>query len=235
MFKQLNNVKSAFLLLILPAFMLAHPAVAAGGNENATPEPAGTLSFLDKDVVLGDPDAPVEIIEYASMTCGHCANFHKEILPELKKKYIDTGKAKLVFRSFMLNAIDLEVSMISRCVPEKRFNPFLKLLFSRQNTWFQPGKYREYSQTMTQEAAFEKFTEFTRSEVEKIAVRANLKREKMDQCIQNQDIRNYLLGVHKQGIADYQITGTPTVIVNGKKVEGGATIEAITAAVDKAL
>ena len=82
-----------------------------------------------EDIVLGDPDADTIIVEYASMTCPHCAHFYKEIFPDVKKKYIDTGKARFIFREFPLDGLAVAASMLARCSGNDRFYPMLEGLF----------------------------------------------------------------------------------------------------------
>ena len=85
--------------------------------------------------ILGKPDAPVTLIEYASKTCSHCASFHADVLPTLKKEYVDTGKVKLIYREFPLNQLDVVVSMIARCGPPGRFFPLVDLIYKTQAQW----------------------------------------------------------------------------------------------------
>ena len=93
------------------------------------------LKVTDKDHVLGDPNAKVTVIEYASLTCPHCAGFHTTILPELKKLYIDTGKVKLVFRDFPLDRVALQASLLAECVPADRYFAMVDMLFQTQAQW----------------------------------------------------------------------------------------------------
>src|SRR3546814_10377072 len=95
----------------------------------------GEADITDFDRVLGQADAPVTIVEYASFTCPHCAHFHKDTLPELKSQYLDTGKAKLVFRQFPLNQLDLRAGMLLRCAPEAQYFNLAGALFQQQEQW----------------------------------------------------------------------------------------------------
>jgi protein-disulfide isomerase len=120
------------------ALRLAGGFVAATGLSAAAPAWAQTvdpLKVTDKDHVLGDANAKVTIIEYASMTCPHCAGFHTTILPELKKLYIDTGKVKLVFRDFPLDRVAAQASLLAECVPAERYFPLIDMLFQTQPQW----------------------------------------------------------------------------------------------------
>ena len=93
------------------------------------------LKITDSDHVLGDPNAKVTIIEYASMTCSHCAGFHTTVLPDLKKMYIDTGKAKLVFRDFPLDRVAAQASLLAECVPPGQYFAMVDMLFQTQRQW----------------------------------------------------------------------------------------------------
>lgn len=115
------------------------PAVPA--EETPAPEAAGSTP-VTIDVAravgvraIGNPDAPIKIIEYASMTCSHCAHFHNDILPALKSKYIDTGKVYLEFREFPLNDPALKATLTARCLPEDQYENFVSLLFKSQDQW----------------------------------------------------------------------------------------------------
>src|SRR5262245_59474582 len=87
------------------------------------------------DLVIGNAEAPVTIVEYASMTCSHCANFHNTVLPAIKEKYIDTGKVKLVFREFPLEERAARASMMARCAGDGKSLPLISILFSKQDEW----------------------------------------------------------------------------------------------------
>src|SRR5581483_8992125 len=88
-----------------------------------------------EDMVLGDPKAPVTVIEYASMTCPHCAHFAEATYPELKKKYIDTGKVRFIFREFPLDPLAAAGSMLARCAGKDKYFPMVETLFSQQREW----------------------------------------------------------------------------------------------------
>ncbi|MGH6989467.1 MAG: DsbA family protein [Stellaceae bacterium] len=116
----------SFLLAILVAAPMA--AAAAGGA-------AKTPTLNPDDHVMGQTSAPVTMIEYASLTCPHCAAFEEEDLPAIKKKWIDTGKVKLVYRDFPLDGYALKASMLARCAPDDRYFQFIESFFESQENW----------------------------------------------------------------------------------------------------
>src|SRR5688572_841889 len=129
----------AATLVVVARTMHQDEAIAAAQPvaEEAAPAPAaggGSTLFQQNpsDIVMGDPNAPVTIIEYASLSCSHCAHFHNDILPELEKAYISTGKAKLIHRPFSLNAPALKGAMLAGCAGKDRYYAFLKVMFEKQ-------------------------------------------------------------------------------------------------------
>src|SRR5438477_4608159 len=127
----LLSVIFASILAGLPASALAVDTVPPG----ALVAEADMPQVGPDDRILGKPDAPVTIIEYASLTCPHCAAFEKEVLPQLKSEWIDTGKVKLVFRDFPLDASALKAAIVARCAPPERFYGFIGVLFAQQASW----------------------------------------------------------------------------------------------------
>lgn len=171
--------------------------------------------FLNYDMVIGDKNAPIEIIEYASTTCPHCATFHSDILPELKKKYVETGKVKIIFRNYVFQQpFDVFASSLNRCVSEKKFFPLLGLYFKRQRSWV---KYKEFGELKP----YGKYAAmgFAKGEVIKIAKIAGMKESEAYQCLARTDVLKYLMDGNKAAQEKYDIQSTPAIIVNGKKLD----------------
>jgi protein-disulfide isomerase len=151
------------------------------------------------DHVLGKADAPITIIEYASLTCPHCAEFNKEVLPEVKTKYVDTGKARLIYRDFPLDQWALRASVLARCAPSDRYFSFLDVLFQNQVTW---------ATAKDPMAA-----------LEKIGKLGGVSSERFNACMQDRALQDAVLAQSLQGQKEFDVQGTPTLIVNGKKIE----------------
>lgn len=193
------------------AFSLAFAVMAAAGALAADKK----SDFLNYDMILGDKNAPITIIEYASLTCPHCASFHKEILPELKKKYIDTGKVKLIFRNYVFdNPFDVFAATLNRCVSEKKFFPLAGLYFKRQSTWL---KYKEFGELRP----YGKYAAmgYAKGEAIKIAKIAGMKESDAYKCLARPEVLKFLMDVNKDAIEKYESIATPMLIVEGEKLD----------------
>ena len=156
------------------------------------------------DLVLGKADAPVTIIEYASMTCPHCASFHKTTYPALKTKYIDTGKVRFIFREFPLDELAVAASMLARCVGGEKSMALIDVLFASQDKW----AVRQPLPVLQQ-----------------IAKQAGLTQQGFEECLANQKLYNDIVAMRERGSKEYKVESTPTLFVNGKMQKGGASIE----------
>jgi len=186
--------------------------------------------FLNYDMVMGDQNAPIEIIEYAALSCSHCANFHADVLPALKEKYIDTGKVKLVFRNFIFeNPFDVFAASLTRCTTEENFFPTVKAYFDSQNIWRNHQELKRIFAADGREAAMK----FARDEVAKVGEKSGISLDDAEKCYDNEGVINYLLQVRQEAVEKYQVNSTPTVIVNGKKI-GGHNFEIIERAIAEA-
>jgi protein-disulfide isomerase len=165
------------------------------------------------DLVLGKADAPVTIIEYASMTCPHCANFHKTTYPALKAKYIDTGKVKFIFREFPLDELAVAASMLARCAGGEKAIAMIDVLFASQEKW----AVRQPIPVLQQISKQAGFTEKT-----------------FDECLKDQTLYNNIMAMRERGTKEYKVESTPTLFVNGKMLKGGATIEELEKAIESA-
>ena len=156
------------------------------------------------DLVLGKADAPVTIIEYASMTCPHCANFHKTTYPALKAKYIDTGKVRFIFREFPLDELAVAASMLARCVGGEKSIAMIDVLFASQDKW-----------AVRQPIPI----------LQQIAKQAGMTEKAFDECLKDQKLYDNIMAMRERGSKEYKVESTPTLFVNGKMQKGGASIE----------
>lgn len=148
---------------------------------------------------MGNPDAPVTMVEFASLTCPHCATFHNQILPEIKKQYIETGKVRLVFSNYVFNVYDMAASKIVRCGGPTRAFPLLELFFQSQADWY------------GQDAA---------NQLAALARRAGMNRAKFDACLANSNLQKHLDGLTQIAAEKYAVNSTPTFFINGEEVLG---------------
>jgi protein-disulfide isomerase len=153
------------------------------------------------DMSLGSQDAPNVIVEYASMTCPHCAQFDKVVFPELKTKYIDTGKARLIFREFPLDGLAARASMLARCAGPDRYFPMIDVMFQSQPTWVIEGP-----------EALDRLLQLARQ--------AGFSKEKFDACLADKELFKKIVDERQRAADKFQVDSTPTFFVNGKRMSG---------------
>jgi protein-disulfide isomerase len=170
-----------------------------------TPSPADlAVAGPLGDEVQGKADAPVTIIEYASMTCGHCATFHTKTYPVLKSRYIDTGKVKYIMREFPLDPLAAAGFMLARCAGPEKYYPMIEVLFQKQDQW----------------AVQQPIPPLTA-----IAKQAGFSQEKFESCLSDQKILDGIEATRTRGSEKLGVNSTPTFFVNGKMLRGAVTIE----------
>jgi protein-disulfide isomerase len=200
-----------------PAPAAPTPATPAA----AAPAPSGKVDMAKlleegalPDKTIGNADAPVTIVEYASMTCSHCATFHVETLPAIKEKYIDTGKARLVFREFPFDPRAEAGFMLARCAGDNYF-PMIDVLFRQQMNWAAAENVKD---AMFQLAKLAGFTQ-----------------ESFNACLTDQNLLDQVRAVQKRGAEEFRIDSTPTFIINGKVYKGAMSIDEFSAVIDPLL
>jgi protein-disulfide isomerase len=204
----------AFAAVFSVAALAAHGALAAG----SAPEPDRTIDMAAilkpgtlPELTVGDPSG-MPVIEYGSLTCPHCATFSREIFPELKKDYIDTGKIRFIFREFSRNSLDVAAFLLARCVGDDKAFAAVELLFSQQDKWA-----------------------FVDKPLEPLiaAMRpAGLTHDQAMACLKDQSKADAMVAVGKRANDEIKMTGTPTFVIDGKVYGGELTIDQLKAILD---
>jgi protein-disulfide isomerase len=166
------------------------------------------------EMSIGKDDAKVTIIEYASMTCSHCAAFHNRSYPEMKKRWIDTGKVRYILREFPLDPLSAGAFMLARCAGKDRYFPLVETLFNQQNTWV------------------------TQKPIEPllaIARQAGFTQQTFDACLKDQKMLEGIEAVRNRGAEKLGVNSTPTFFINGKKYNGVMTVEDLEKAIEPLL
>ena len=175
------------------------------------------LEVTEDDFVVGDKNAPVTIIEYASLSCSHCADFHNNTLEDLIKEYVDTGKARIVFRDFPFNYPALIGSMVLRCIPEDVRYDYMNALFQLQPKWV----VRENAKST--------------QELYKIMQSGGMTKEEFETCTNNVELENTILQALIAAQNEFNIQSTPSFLINGNLVEGNKSIKEFRQIIDRIL
>lgn len=175
---------------------------AATDNTNAVqPE----FDYVTGDQILGRPDAPIQIIEYASLTCPHCANFHTNTFPDLKSEYIDTGKANFILREVYFDRLGLWSAIVARCGNARQYYPFIDLFLKSQSRWLSE--------------------EDPVAAIREIGRMGGLPQERIEACLQDEAFAKNLLEDYQSHAEEHDIQSTPSFVINGEKYAGDQSIE----------
>ncbi|MCX7889389.1 MAG: DsbA family protein [Rhodobacteraceae bacterium] len=189
----------------LPA--LASPARAEDAAAPAVP-----------DMVLGNPDAPVTVVEYASFTCPHCANFHANVWGEFRKNYVDTGKVRFVYREVYFDKFGLWAAMVARCGGEMRYFGIADMIYDTQRDWIGDG------------------TDATiAANLRKIGLKAGMTADQVDACLNDNAMARAMVEAFQKNSAADGVEGTPTFLINGEKHSGEMSYADFAALVDAKL
>ncbi len=161
---------------------------------------AAVVELAEDENIIGSPDSPITIVEYASMTCPHCASFHKDVYPQLKAAWIDTGKARMVFRHFPLDALALRASALAECMEGDQFFGFLNLLFATQPQWSHAPD--------------------PLGALQGIAKQAGLDEEASNACLNDESVLRAILLQRQEAAEKFAINSTPSFVVNGETLSG---------------
>ena len=186
----------------------------------ALPQPDGSVDVAKlmapgplPDVSIGKADAPVTIVEYMSMTCPHCAAFHRETFDAIKEKYIDTGKVRFILREFPLDNKAVAAIMLARCAPEGQYFPLVSALFKNQIAWA---------------------TADARAALLQMSKLAGFTQESFEACLTNQKLLDDVIKVREMGAKDFGVDSTPTFFINGQRYAGGMSVAEMSAIIDAA-
>ncbi|MCM2344284.1 MAG: DsbA family protein [Alphaproteobacteria bacterium] len=183
----------------------AQPQVSAAVQ---TAEPAAGEAVVEatpaKTYILGSPDAPVKIKEFASLSCSHCAHFHKDTFPQVKKELIDTGKVQFEFINFPLNASAMDGALIAMCMPEERYHQFISFLFEQQDKW---AFNQDFRMILKQNAKLLGATE-----------------DKLESCLADESLKQSIVTRMQEAQTKYNIQSTPSFVINDGEVFSGALL-----------
>ena len=171
-----------------------------------------------KSIFIGKEDAPVEIKVYSSLTCPHCANFHINVISEIQKKYVETGKVKIIFIDFPLDLAALNASKILHCVEKKDQMKIMDLIFKKQGEWSTGSTIDEINKNL-----------------KSIMTTSGINSNKIDKCLVDENIENIVLNGRIEGDKKYSISSTPTIIINEKKFMGSNDFNNIEKAIKKGI
>ena len=182
-----------------------------GAYEGTTTKSGGFTG----DVVEGDPDAPITVIEYASLTCPHCAAFHNQTYKRLKTDYIDTGKIKFIYRDYPLGNEALSASIIARCGGEEKYLAFIDLFLTQQDKWTRSADWM--------------------GELQKMARFGGLGADQINACLSDQALGQSVVNRTRAASEVFRVNSTPTIVIDGETWTGGRDFATMAEALDAKL
>ena len=205
MFKTNSRIKLFFLAKIFVITLIL--SIKAYGESSETGQ---------KMIAVGSPDAVVKIKVFSSFTCPHCAIFHFDVLPEIKKKYVDSSKVQLIFIDFPLDQAAFNASKLLHCVDKNKQISFMDIIYEKQNQWTSGSTIEEINESL-----------------KKIVVNLGINSAQFDNCLIDDDISDKILSGRIDAHKKYTINSTPTIVINEKKLEGSATFKNIKKRIEK--
>jgi len=160
------------------------------------------------DMVMGADNAPITMIEYASITCPHCAALQVNVMPRVKSEYVDTGKMKFIFRDFPLDRIALNAAMLARCAGPERFFTFIDVFFTQQPNWLRGNSPDQIMGSLR-----------------RLARTGGMSEAAMDACLANPEMQDAILQQSMTGERVHKVEATPTLVINETVYRGGQTFE----------
>jgi protein-disulfide isomerase len=199
-----NFSRRPLLLSLLGSFWLATVFTSAYAQMVNVAELMAPGPLPDR--ILGDEKAPITIVEYASMTCTHCARFHNEVFQPFKKKYIDTGKVRFIMREFPLDPIASAAFALARCQPDNRYYPMIEVLFEQQKNWA--------------------FVNDPSKMLFAIAKQAGFTQQSFEACLTDTKLSQAIDDGARKANEKFGVNSTPTFFINGQKMQGEQTLDA---------
>ena len=178
---------------------------------------ATVLDITEDDFVIGDKNAPITIIEYASLSCSHCASFHNNTLPDIKKEYVDTGKVRFVFRNFPYDPPSLIGSVILKCVPKDVRYDYMNALFLLRKNWVISDNAK------------------STQELYKIMQSGGMSKEDFDNCLKRDDLADQIIKGRIDAQNEFNIQSTPSFLINGNLEQGNKSVKEFRQIIDKIL
>ncbi len=173
-------------------------------------------SYANELIVLGEKNAPVKIKIYSSLTCPHCANFHKNIVPLIEKNYVKSGEVQLIFMDFPLDQASLNASKILHCSNEERQIKLLNKIYEKQSSWASGSSIEQIN-----------------SNLQKVVENLGINSSEFKKCLNNVVVEDKILNGRIEGQKKYSISSTPTIIINEKKFEGTVNFKNIKKKIEK--
>ncbi len=180
------------------SFLALFPFATAHAQDSG--ENGGVDTSMVLEMSLGNPQAEVTVIEYASFTCPHCRNFHATVLPELKKNYIDTGKIHYIYREVYFDRFGLWAAMVARCAGPLRYFGVADLLYERQSEWLAGGEPAAIAAALR-----------------RVGKSAGLSDEQLDACLSDGEMAQAMVAVYQKNAGADDINATPSFVINGRK------------------
>ena len=200
------------LLTAFGALTLIYPALSARAQTVNVADLMAPGPLPDRVLGSGAEKTQVTVVEYASMTCSHCARFHTTVYPDFKKKYLDTGKVRFILREFPLDPIAAGAFALARCLPEDKYYPMIEVLFEQQKNWaFVPDPPKALLA---------------------IAKQAGFTEQSFEACLTDQKLSQAIEDTARRANEKFGVSGTPTFFINGQMLRGEATLEAMSKVID---
>ncbi len=210
------RIYTLLMMVFLSCMAFAVAADPVKAEEEAhKAEASSYYGRLPSDIVMGSTDAKVVMVEYSSLSCPHCAHFQKDIFPDIKENYIDTGKVLFIHRDFPLDEPALRGAMLAHCAGPDRFYTFVKVLFDKQESWAYQKNFLEI--------------------LENIAKLGGISGEKFQSCMQDKALEDSVVESKLAASNTLDIVSTPTFFINGKKHSGASAYPAFAQILDEEL